>query len=445
MADRCARRRCHFISAVLACVLVSMLAGACGSDEKEPLQGTRISVLAHEREIAPDPGAELEQIRLPPPQRNADWPTAGGTVGNAMQHLSLAEQPRPAWTADIGTGLSRERPRMPSPVIGDGRVYTMDSKHVVSAFAVEDGARAWRIDLADGQGDRDAIAGGLTYDQGRVFAATGFARVIALDAASGAVLWRTSIANPVHADPTAAGGRLFVITLDSRLIALDAASGAELWTYQAIGETARLIGGGGPAVDAGVVVAPFSSGELVALRQENGRVLWSDSLAATRRTDELAAVAQIHAGPVIDRGGVFAISYGGVLAAVDLRIGSRVWEQDIGGLFRPWTAGGFVYQLTKDNDLICLSRVDGRVYWVTSLPDYEHEAKQKDPMLWLGPVLAGNRLLVASSSGRMYSVSPYDGSILGREHLRDGAAVPPIVAGETLFVLLKDATLAAYR
>ena len=48
-----------------------------------------------------------------------------------------------------------------------------------------------------------------------------------------------------------------------------------------------------------MVVAPFSSGELVALRQENGRVLWSDSLAATRRTDELAAVAQIHAGPVI--------------------------------------------------------------------------------------------------------------------------------------------------
>lgn len=440
-----ARRRRRFSSAALAGFIVAGLLAACGSTDEEPLKGTRISVLAHERDLAPDPSADLGQIRLPPPQLNDDWPTAGGAVSHAMPHLALAEQPQPAWSADIGTGASRERPRLPSPVVGGGRIYTMDAKHVVSAYTPETGAREWRIDLADGQSDRDAIAGGIAYDNGKVFVATGFAKVIALDAATGAELWRSNIANPVHADPTAVGGRLFVITLDSRLIAFDAATGAELWNYQAIGETARLIGGGGPAVDAGVVVAPFSSGELVALRQENGRVLWTDSLAASRRTDELAALAQIHAGPVIDRGGVFAISYGGVLAAIDLRIGSRVWEQDIGGLFRPWTAGGFIYQLTKDNDLVCLSRVDGRAFWVTSLPDYENEKKKEKPILWAGPVLAGNRLVVVSSSGRMVGVSPYDGSIVSRETLRDGASVPPIVASGTLFVLLNNATLAAYR
>jgi outer membrane protein assembly factor BamB len=206
-----------------------------------------------------------------------------------------------------------------------------------------------------------------------------------------------------------------------------------------------LIGGGGPAVEAGVVVAPFSSGELVALRQENGRVLWTDSLATTRRLDELATLAQIHAAPVIDRGGVFAISYGGVIAAIDLRSGSRVWEQDLGGLIRPWLAGNFIYQLTKDNELICLSRNDGRVYWVTTLPAYENQKKQEDPILWAGPVLAGGRLIVVSSTGRMLSVSPYDGSIIDREQLRQGAAVAPIVVDETLYVLETDATLVAYR
>lgn len=442
MATRRTKRR----YAQLAVALVAgSLAAACASDEKERLPGERISVLAHERNVAPDPGARLEQIQLPPPQANIEWTTGGGSPSHSMQHLALGDALRPAWTADVGTGASRGRPRLPSPVVGDGRIYTMDSEHVVSAFATADGERLWRVSVADGQSDRDAIAGGITYENGRLFIASGFARVIALDAATGTELWRKRVASPMHADPTASGGRLFATTLDSKLIALDGATGAELWSHQAIGETARLIGGGGPAVDAGVVVAPFSSGELVALRQENGRVLWTDSLAATRRLDELATLAQIHAAPVIDRGGVFAISYGGVLAAIDLRSGSRVWEQDLGGLIRPWLAGNFIYQLTKDNELVCLSRNDGRVYWVTTLPAYENQKKQEDPILWAGPVLAGNRLIVAGSSGRILSVSPYDGSIIGREQRRHGTSVAPIVAEETLYVLQDDATLAAYR
>ncbi|HSO41325.1 MAG TPA: PQQ-binding-like beta-propeller repeat protein [Rhodospirillales bacterium] len=428
----------------LALAAASLLV-ACASEEKERLPGERISVLAHERNVAPDPGARLEQIQLPPAATNLEWATGGGSPSHSMQHLALGDRLQPAWTADIGTGASRGRPRLPSPVIGDGRIYTMDSEHVVSAFATADGKRLWRVSVADGQSDRDAIAGGITYENGRLFVASGFARMIALDAATGAELWRERVASPMHADPTANGGRVFATTLDSKLVAFDGASGAELWSHQAIGETARLIGGGGPAVEAGVVVAPFSSGELVALRQENGRVLWTDSLATTRRLDELATLAQIHAAPVIDRGGVFAISYGGVLAAIDLRTGSRVWEQDLGGLIRPWLAGNFIYQLTKDNELVCLSRNDGRVYWVKTLPAYENEKKQEDPILWVGPVVAGDRLIVASSTGRLLSVSPYDGSIVGREQLRHGTAVPPIVAEQTLFVLQNDATLVAYR
>jgi outer membrane protein assembly factor BamB len=438
------RRTTRPVRLALALVAASLVAG-CASDEKERLPGERISVLAHERNVTPDPSARLEQIQLPPPQANVEWPTGGGSPSHSMQHLALGDHPQRAWTADIGTGASRARPRLPSPVVADGRVYTMDSEHVVSAFATADGSRLWRVSVADGQSDRDAIAGGITYENGRLFIASGFAKVIALDAATGSELWRKRVASPMHADPTASGGRLFATTLDSKLIALDGASGAELWSHQAIGETARLIGGGGPAVEAGVVVAPFSSGELVALRQENGRVLWTDSLATTRRLDELATLAQIHAAPVIDRGGVFAISYGGVIAAIDLRSGSRVWEQDLGGLIRPWLAGDFIYQLTKDNELVCLSRNDGRVYWVTTLPGYENQKKQEDPILWAGPVLAGGRLVVVSSTGRMLSVSPYDGSIVSREQLRHGAAVAPVVAEETLYVLENDATLVAYR
>lgn len=435
------RRRLAAMLLAVAC----LAAAACSSNDKEPLKGERVSILAHEKSVSPDPTAQLDQIRLPPPTVNDDWPTAGGSPNHAMQHLAMTGRPKPAWTADIGTGTASDRPRLPSPVIGDGRIYTMDTEHVVSAFDVADGKRLWTTDLAVAEYDSDSIAGGIAFSDGRIFATTGFAQVVALDAANGTVEWRKEVRAPIHAEPTASGGRVYATTLESKLIAFDAASGDELWTHQAIAETAKLVGGGGPAVDAGVIVAPFSSGELIALRQENGRVLWSDSLAGVRRTDELGALAQIYASPVIDRGGVFAISYGGILAAIDQRSGNRVWEQDFGGLFRPWPAGNFIFQLTKDNDLVCLSRNDGKIYWVTTLPAFENINKKTDPIIWAGPILAGDRLIVVGSNGQALSVSPYSGQILGKEKLDAPMSVPPIVAGETLYFLLNDATLVAYR
>ena len=49
------------------------------------------------------------------------------------------------------------------------------------------------------------------------------------------------------------------------------------------------------------------------------------------------------------------------MAAIDLRHGDRVWDKDIGGTQQPWVAGDFVYVLDNDDQVLCISRADGRV------------------------------------------------------------------------------------
>ncbi len=106
-----------------------------------------------------------------------------------------------------------------------------------------------------------------------------------------------------------------------------------------------------------------------ALTVENGRPLWSDSLAAARGADAVSALADIRGRPVIDRGRVFAVSHSGRMVAIDLRSGERVWEQDIGSTHGPWVAGDYVYILSNDNELVCLTRNDGKVRWLRQLPE----------------------------------------------------------------------------
>ena len=133
------------------------------------------------------------------------------------------------------------------------------------------------------------------------------------------------------------------------------------------------------------------------------------------------------------------------MVSIDLRTGDRIWEQDIGGVHAPWVAGDFIYVLSASNELICLTRADGRVRWTRALPEWENEEKKKDAIFWGGPVLAGDRLIVVSSEGVAFSVSPYTGLPLGREEFPDGVFVNPIVADKTLYVLTDEADLIALR
>ena len=171
----------------------------------------------------------------------------------------------------------------------------------------------------------------------------------------------------------------------------------------------------------------------------------ADFLAPARRTDEISSLAQIRARPAIDGGRVFAISVGGILAAFDLRSGQRLWDRDIGGQQSPWVAGRQIYQIDNSGQIICISSDTGRVHWATKLPAYTDEKKRKGPILWSGPVLIGDRLLITGSDGRLLTVSAADGRIVDQRTLGGNFSVAPVIADGVVFLLDDDGQLSAYR
>jgi outer membrane protein assembly factor BamB len=413
--------------------------------KKQPLPGERISVLTLDRQLSPDPDLANIPITLPRPAVNKDWPEPGGTPDHAMQHPALPAKLVQAWKVSVGEGSSRYSRVMAQPVVAGGRVYAMDGGVKVGAYAAADGNPLWRVDLRPKGDLGNAFGGGLAFAKDRLFASTGYGQVAALDPASGKVIWRVKVGAPVHSGPTVADGRVFVVTVENELSALDATDGHKLWVHAGLPETASLLGGASPAVGGEVIIVPFSSGELDALEVENGRPLWSDNLASSRNVDAVAALADIRGRPVIDRGRIVAASHSGRMAAIDLRGGERAWEHEVGSDHGPWVVGDYVYVLTTDQNLLCLTRDDGKVRWLRRLPRYADEKKHEDPIEWAGPVLGGDRLILLSSDGWALSVSPYTGAPLGRQEMPAPAYIAPVIANNTLYVLTDDAELTAFR
>src|SRR3546814_19423216 len=99
------------------------------------------------------------------------------------------------------------------------------------------------------------------------------------------------------------------------------------------------------------------------------------------------------------------------MVALELNTGQRIWEINIAGISTPWVAGEWIFVVTDQGQLLAVARSSGRVKWMTQLPRWQDEEDKKGALSWVGPVLAGERLILASSDGRIVNVSPYDGSI----------------------------------
>jgi outer membrane protein assembly factor BamB len=439
--------RLSFQFAALLLVLVPL--AACdtffGEDEGPPLPGERISVMKLNRSLVPDSDISDLRVRLPAPYANTAWPQSGGYSTHAMYHLAASEALSVAWTADVGSAAGSESVVMAQPIIAEGKLFAMDAGSTVSSRDAGGGGETWRVDLTPDE-ERDGLfGGGLAYDEERLFVTTPFGLVFALDPNSGAELWRSQLPAPMRTPPTASGGRVFAVTVDNQMFALAADDGRRLWSFSGVIEDAGLLGGAAPAVFGDTVIAGFTSGEIVALKAETGRVLWGDNLAGIARGDAIATLADIRGMPVADRGQLFAVSNSGNMAAFDINRGGRLWTVSIGSNQTPWVAGDFIYVMTTDSELVCLTRDDGRVRWIQGLPRFVDEEDSEGVIQWSGPALVGDRLIVTGSNGEAFSVSPYTGEILGRMALRSKTFVPPVVANNTVYILSDDAVLTALR
>ncbi len=430
-----------------AVLMVSALSGCDIFDKKKtPLPGERISVLGDRKDLEADSDVAGLQVVLPPPTVNDSWPQSGGFPNNAMHNLAISDSPQVIWTADVGSGSSGTRILTTPPVVAEGKVFAKDAQGTVSAFNADTGALLWRVSLSPEKArDSDEFGGGLAYYGGRLFVTTGFAMVYSLDPATGKEDWNSVVSAPVRGSPLVFGDRVFVIAIDNKLHALAASDGSDLWQFAGLQETAGYVGGNSPAGSGDYVVAPFTSGELVALRIDNGRPVWNESLIGARADIRaFGNLADIRGRPVIDRGLVIAMGSAGQVAGIDLRSGQRQWDRNIGGSQTPWTAGRFVFLMTGNADIVAMVRDTGKVRWVTPLTRYE-DAKARTPVLWGGPVLAGDRLLLTSSLGDLLAISPYTGEVLGKINVRDRVRLGPVIANRTIYILTDSGRLVALR
>ncbi len=435
---------------ILAGALAATL-GGCGifgkgATKTTPTIGERRPVLGFEPVVEADATLAGVAVTLPEPVANPDWTQPGGSASKSLGQLALGNALKPAFSISIGDGTSKTERLGAPPVVADGRIYTVDVGGAVRAFDANTGATVWTARPGtQGDSQESLFGGGVSYGNGRVYATNGLGSVSALDAKTGAVAWTLRPGGPLRGAPTVTDDTIYVMSQDSQIYSLKTSDGSTNWSEAATLELAGVFGTGAPAFAQGTVVAGFASGDLNAYRYENGRQLWNDALSRTSISTSVSSLSDIDAAPVIDAGRVYAVGQGGRMVALELTTGQRLWELNIAGISTPWVAGEWVFVVTDDARLLCIARGTGKIRWISQLARYEDAKDKKGPINWVGPVLAGGRLILANSAGQLAYVNPADGAVQSTTDVARGISLSPVVANNTLYILDDDGRLTAFR
>lgn len=387
-------------------------------------------------------------IRLPAASSLSSWTHRGANARHDVPHVSLGAAPALVWSTSAGKGNTHRYQITAEPVAANGRVFTMDSHAIVMAHAIG-GAALWSADLAaPGERGANASGGGLALGGGKLFATTTQGDLIALDPASGKILWRQRVEAAIDGAPTVANGQVFVGTASSVGYAIDADTGRIDWRLAGLPTQLGVAGVGAPAVSGNSVIFPLANGSMLSVDAAKGSPSWITRVSGARAGSGRRDLQAFTGEPVVSGGIVYAATAAGRAVAVGLRDGKLRWSAEEGAQGTMEVAGGSVFFVNDQGKLLRLSASNGNKIWSVDLPHYERDGKPRRlKSIWpaFGPVLASGRLWVASGDGYLRSFNPQDGSALGVIDLPAGAATRPIVVGGMMMLMTEKGDLIGMR
>lgn len=343
-----------------------------------------------------------------------------------------------------------------APVTDGERVYAAGRDGAVAAYALADGKRAWRTEVARltrGSGENlglwsrlwrplegatgQRFSAGPGLGRGLVLVGSSDGEVAALAADDGHLLWSVVLASELVATP-ATDGALVVVRLGSgQLQALDVQDGRVRWTAEQPVPVLSLRGAAPPVIEQGVVYAGFDNGKLAAYDLARGQLLWETPLATpTGRSDIerlVDADGTLAFGPEV----VFGAAYHGRAAALDRGTGRLVWQRDLASIKGVAASGDAVFVTDSDSQVWALAASDGAPVWTQ--PDLRARGATS-------PAVVGDLLVVGDQEGYLHLMDRATGRMVGRaRHGKAPIVVRPAVFGD--LVLVQDAAgrLAVYR
>ena len=314
------------------------------------------------------------------------------------------------------------------PTVRDGVLYAAAGSGDVVALQADSGATVWRASAGA------AISAGVGSDGRFTSVVTRGNEVVTFD--SGREVWRKRVPSAVVTPPFVASERVFVMGVDRVVHAFDALDGRRLWVYSKPGDALTLAQAS--------VVSAYRNNLLVAQGQRltaldplRGTVLWEVPLASPRGSNEVERLADL-IGPTVRVGDrVCARAFQSAVGCADAARGALLWSRNTAGAQAVGGNADLVFGADASDRITAWRAANGDVAW------------QSEKLLYRGlsgALAVGPSVVFGDSEGYLHFIEASSGEQQLR--LRAGSKAilgAPALSGATMLVVAQDGGVYAFR
>ncbi|NCA27291.1 MAG: outer membrane protein assembly factor BamB [Methylophilaceae bacterium] len=339
-------------------------------------------------------------------------------VPSDLTEFKSTTQAKVLWNTHLGSSEDTDF----TPAIDNGFVYAASANGEIVKLKATDGNQIWRIDSGE------PLTGGVGIGTNLILLGTAKGYVLAYNF-DGKLLWKSKVSSQVLSAPRFDYGVVVVRCEDSRIYGLNGADGARKWVYERASPALTLKSSAGVVLDGGAAYAGFAGGKMIALRVEDGKVIWEVSVAQPKGTTEIERIADITSLPFVDGPLVYAVAYQGKVAAVDRATGRIAWSRDISSYSGLNAEDARIFVSHANSAIYALDYSSGKTFW------RQGDLRQRRVT---APLPMGSLIAVGDVEGYVHLLNREDGAFAARVQTEDAAIMPQMVALGTSTVIAQN-------
>lgn len=328
--------------------------------------------------------------------------------------------PKTLWKNTASSGVGKSDANL-SLALTTTEIAIADSKGKILVLDRQTGAERWVVCT------KANITAGPAISEERVFVGTDDGKILAYQLSDGDFLWEAKLTSSVMAAPVGGRGAVFVHALDGSVVALKSENGQQLWRYSVQTPPLMLRQNSSPALLNNHVIVGFSNGKLASLHRMDGFPEWERELAIAKGRSDIQRMVDISADPVIKDNRLYAVSYQGQIAAMEVETGSILWERALSSYAGVAVSEHAVIVSDPNGTVWALNRKTGDVIW-----------KQTELMgRYLSrPAIVEDFVVVGDNDGYLHWMLLDCGAFVGQTQVDSkGIKASPVVKDNIVYVL----------
>lgn len=342
------------------------------------------------------------------------------------------------WSSHATTGINQQFLFI-EPLLLNDTIVTAGRDGTVSVVDKNDGEILSEIKLDT------TLSGGIGGNEKVWLFATMDGKIIAVDAQDRKVSWKVNVPSEVLSRPVLHKNAAFVRTVDGQVVSLDLDTGKINWSYRQTEPALTLRGSSSPVITRDRIFVGLANGRLVALSPKDGEIIWDIALAVPQGYSEIQRLVDIDGYAELFGNVLYAASYQGRVAAVDVQRGKFLWTRPFSSHAGVTLDAKTLYSSDDHSHVWALDRYNGATLWRQDKLNARNVTR---------PVLIGDYVVVGDAAGYLHVMSRFDGHFIARVQLggddeesidEEGILVPPVIDGDNILVSTRSGRLYAYK